>query len=149
MRRLLCVLGLVVLSGALTDLGAQARGRANADSRDRGNGSDTRVDANVHIVFGDGELGMIRAWFGDSHNLQGLPPGLAKRDSLPPGLQRQLQRNGTLPPGLEKRQVYNVPDDLSRRLPTLISGISRVIVGGNILLVDDRTQVILDIAAIF
>ncbi len=27
-----------------------------------------------------------------------LPPGLAKKDHLPPGLERQLQRNRTLPP---------------------------------------------------
>src|SRR4030095_16261332 len=33
----------------------------------------------------------------------GLPPGLAKKDHLPPGLERQLQRNGTLRPGMEKR----------------------------------------------
>jgi hypothetical protein len=32
-----------------------------------------------------------------------LPPGLAKRDRLPPGQERQLERNGTLPPGLQKR----------------------------------------------
>jgi hypothetical protein len=29
---------------------------------------------------------------------------LAKRDRLPPGLERQLVVNGTLPPGLEKDQ---------------------------------------------
>ena len=43
-----------------------------------------------------------------------LPPGLAKRDTLPPGLERQLQRNGKLPPGLEKRAL---PDELKRALP--------------------------------
>src|SRR5207302_1565893 len=32
-----------------------------------------------------------------------LPPGLAKKNHLPPGLERQLQRNGTLPPGLQRR----------------------------------------------
>src|SRR5215471_5571003 len=30
---------------------------------------------------------------------RGLPPGLAKREALPPGLEKQLVRNGTLPPG--------------------------------------------------
>jgi hypothetical protein len=35
---------------------------------------------------------------GRTNRFQGLPPGLEKRDELPPGLQRD-----TLPPGLEKR----------------------------------------------
>src|SRR5690606_37311777 len=34
-----------------------------------------------------------------------LPPGLAKRDELPPGLAKQLARNGHLPPGLERRNL--------------------------------------------
>ena len=32
-----------------------------------------------------------------------LPPGLAKRDRLPLGLERQLVVRGTLPPGLQKK----------------------------------------------
>ena len=142
--RLLCLVGFVLVSGSFTTLQAQGRGRSNTQSRDRGND----VDIDVSVVFGSGDLNLIRTWFGNSHNLQGLPPGLAKRDSLPPGLQRQLQRNGTLPPGLQQH-LHPVPTDLGRRLPTLIDGISRVIIGGQILLVNDRTNVILDIAAIF
>ncbi len=38
----------------------------------------------------------------DDHQ-SNLPPGLARKDQLPPGLERQLVRRGTLPPGLEKR----------------------------------------------
>ena len=98
--------------------------------------------------FPPDEERIIRAWFSDRTHLNGLPPGLARRDSLPPGLQRQVQRNGTLPPGLQ-RHVHAVPADLGRRLPTLIEGISRVIIGGQIVLVNDATQVILDVAAIF
>ncbi len=33
----------------------------------------------------------------------GLPPGLAKKDHLPPGLQKHLWKRGSLPPGLQKR----------------------------------------------
>ncbi len=33
----------------------------------------------------------------------GLPPGLAKRNNLPPGLQKHLWKHGSLPPGLQKR----------------------------------------------
>src|SRR3972149_1813438 len=39
-------------------------------------------------AFGKDHEKTIRDWFGDNQNLQGLPPGLAKREQLPPGLQR-------------------------------------------------------------
>ncbi len=71
-----------------------------------------------------------------------LPPGLAKRDELPPGLERQLERNGTLPPGLAKR---NLPDDLRARLIDPNDGTDRQIIGTDVLLVDTATGVILDI----
>ncbi len=34
---------------------------------------------------------------------RGLPPGLAKRDRLPPGLEKHLWKHGSLPPGLQKK----------------------------------------------
>ncbi len=37
------------------------------------------------------------------NNTHGLPPGLAKRDRLPPGLQKHLWKHGSLPPGLQKK----------------------------------------------
>ena len=43
----------------------------------------------------------------------GLPPGLAKRGQLPPGLQKHLWKHGSLPPGLQKkigpRPVFYAP----------------------------------------
>lgn len=71
-----------------------------------------------------------------------LPPGLAKKDHLPPGLARQLARNGTLPPGLAKRDL---PHDLEAQLEPLPPGRRRVIVDGDVLLIDIATNVILDI----
>jgi hypothetical protein len=72
---------------------------------------------------------------------QGLPPGLAKRDKLPPGLQKQIERNGTLPPGLAKR---GLPDDLRGRLPRRTGRDYRV-VGNDIVLIETATNLILDI----
>ncbi|MCH8112090.1 MAG: hypothetical protein IH905_09090 [Proteobacteria bacterium] len=71
-----------------------------------------------------------------------LPPGLAKREKLPPGLERQLVRNGTLPPGISKRAL---PPGLASRLGSLPAGTERVIVGGDVALIDIATGVILDI----
>ncbi len=73
---------------------------------------------------------------------KGLPPGLAKRDTLPPGLAQQLQRNGHLPPGLEKRDI---PDDLRSLLPRRLPGQKRVIVDNDVLLIEEATGLILDI----
>ncbi len=72
----------------------------------------------------------------------GLPPGLAKREKLPPGLERQLVKNGTLPPGISKRAL---PPGLASRLGPLPTGTERVIVGGDVALIDIATGVIIDI----
>ena len=128
---LFCLMAVAFLVGNPVTAHAQGRGRANSHSSARP--SDVAVD--IDNVFGSGELRLIRSWFGNDANLSGLPQGLAKRDSLPAGLQRQLQKNGTLPPGLQQH-VHSVPSDLNRRLPTLISGISRLIIGGSVVLVD-------------
>jgi len=71
-----------------------------------------------------------------------LPPGLARRDEQPPGLERQYQRNGKLPPGLAKRRL---PDDLARALPRRDGGYERVIAGNDVLLIQTATGEILDI----
>jgi hypothetical protein len=70
---------------------------------------------------------------------------LAKRGgNLPPGLQKQLERNGQLPPGLQKR-LEPLPVDLDRRLPRLPEYWERVIVDRDVILLDRRTNRILDI----
>jgi hypothetical protein len=74
-----------------------------------------------------------------------LPPGLAKRGgNLPPGLQKKLERNGELPPGLQKR-LEPLPEDLNRQLPSLPEFWERVIVERDVILIDRRTNRILDI----
>jgi hypothetical protein len=137
------VLGTWTGSDALAQGNSGGRGRAGAARSDSGG-----LEVDIDIVFGSAEVRLIREWFGDSSNLAGLPPGLAKRESLPPGLQRQLRKNGTLPPGLQSR-VYRLPDDLERRLPAKREGLSRIVLGGNIILWEESTSVIVDIVALF
>ena len=74
-------------------------------------------------------------------NRSDLPPGLAKRDRLPPGLERQLQRNGTLPPGLQKR-VQPLPGVCTARLPRLRPDWVRVVLGGRIILLDPTQRIV-------
>lgn len=75
-------------------------------------------------------------------NSGNMPPGLANRDQLPPGLAMQLERYGTLPPGLAKRDL---PPDLLARLTGPTRGTARQVVGTDVLLVDTATGIILDI----
>ena len=70
-----------------------------------------------------------------------LPPGLAKKDRLPPGLERQLRRNGTLPPGLQKR-VQPLPGVCTARLPRLPRDWSRVVLSGRIILLDPANRIV-------
>lgn len=73
---------------------------------------------------------------------RGLPPGLAKRDQLPPGLERQMHRHGTLPPGLRTRPL---PRALAARLPPPPEHCVRLIVGTDIVLMNERTRAVLDV----
>jgi hypothetical protein len=73
---------------------------------------------------------------------KGLPPGLARKEHLPPGLEKQLQRNGTLPPGLAKRDL---PSDLASRLPPAHEGLERIIVESDVVLVEKASGIIRDI----
>lgn len=94
------------------------------------------------IVFTERERVLIRDWF--RTNRRGLPPGLAKRDRLPPGLEKQLRERGTLPPGLEKR-MHPLPIELDRRLPRLPERHRRIVLGGHVIVMSDDTGMIHDI----
>lgn len=95
-------------------------------------------------VFSARERRVMQSCMADSYS--NLPPGLAKKDRLPPGLEKQLQRNGTLPPGLQKR-VQPLPGVCQSQLSPLPSGWIRVVLGGRVLLLD-RGNRILDILSL-
>jgi hypothetical protein len=91
------------------------------------------------VGFSDREREVISDCMADSY--RDLPPGLAKRDRLPPGLERQVQRNGTLPPGLQKR-VQLLPDQCNERLPRLPGGWVRVVLGARIMLLNPDQRIV-------
>ncbi|MDE3136534.1 MAG: hypothetical protein KGL59_08160 [Acidobacteriota bacterium] len=158
----------LLLSGALAisvaPVFAQGRGwgqekqqEKEAEHRDHGRGHENhgRNHENHGQAFANGqEGGHYRYWRGDDdrqivvgyyrEHPRGLPPGLAKREDLPPGLERQLRVNGHLPPGLEKRVVW-FPRDLDDRLPPVPYGYRRCWVGGYVMVVNPKTFAILEI----
>jgi hypothetical protein len=113
--------------------------------RIQGTSEKTRAGSVESIsFFGPEQERLIRDWFSKQTNLRGLPPGLAKREKLPPGMERQLQRNGTLPPGLQKR-LQPLPLTLERQLSPTGPGMARVVISGNVILLDQMTATILDL----
>ena len=83
-----------------------------------------------------------RATAVDKH--RGLPPGLAKRDSLPPGLAKQLRERGRLPPGLQKR-LTRVPPEWGMPYRALPPHHARYFAGRDLVIVDTRTHRVVSI----
>ena len=68
--------------------------------------------------------------------------------SLPPGLQKKLYRTGHLPPGWERR-IQPVPVVVERQLVALPPDYRRGFIDGYVVVYSPRTQVIIDVAAVF
>lgn len=140
----------LVLAAVLPQVSmAQGNGKGKGHNKqaqsddDRDRDSDHGDKRGSRIVFSVRDRDLIRSYYQDRNS--NLPPGLAKRNgNLPPGLQKHLERDGTLPPGLQKR-VQPFPEDLERRLPPLPDIYRRVTLGVDIMILDRRTQRIVDI----
>lgn len=96
-------------------------------------------DGYVDLAFSDQDRRFIHDYYRPYRN---LPPGLAKKRRLPPGLEKQLVRRGTLPPGLSGQHL---PYGLERRLSPLPEGYLRLRIGGQVVLFHENTRVILDL----
>lgn len=129
--------------GILALLGSVAFGQGHGNGHNKDKNKDRGDNEDPHgYAFAAQDRDQMHGWYKD--NYRRLPPGLAKKDRLPPGLQRQLMVNGKLPPGLEKR-VYVVPVELERRLPPPPPDCERIVVGGHIVLRNRNTRIVLDI----
>src|SRR5258707_4382284 len=127
-----CALGIFMLTSNF----ALAQGKGHGKGHDK-HGDD---DEGEHY-YKDHDRD-VRGWY-DEHQ-SNLPPGLAKKDRLPPGLEKQLVRRGALPPGLQKR-LQPCPEDLERRLPPPPPDCAHVLIGGHIVLLNRSTNVVVDI----
>lgn len=124
------------------------QGHAYGHDKDKHHGDDDQQehsdrggDRYAHF-YGDHDRDEMRGWYHDHYGH--LPPGLAKRDWLPPGLERQLIVRGTLPPGL-RRKIEPCPEDLERRLPPPPPDCRHVIIGGHIVLLNRRSFLVVDV----
>jgi hypothetical protein len=136
--KILAVFAAVAILGGA----AQAQGKGKGHNKHADDASDSAVSVHGAIIFSAHDRDIIRDYYRGG---SGLPPGLAKRGgNLPPGLQKQLDRNGTLPPGLQKK-LTPFPEDLERRLPRLPDIYRRGSIGGSVVIIDRRTQRIMDV----
>lgn len=144
------LLGVVALVSAIaagasvTTLSAQGRGHGRdagrkagraehrEDKKAKASKQEARKDA---AIDRDAHVRAIREYARGGS----LPPGLAKRRPLPPGLRKQLRERGELPPGLQKRLVP-VPPPLAARLPPAPPYYDRYFAGDDLIIVDNRTH---------
>jgi hypothetical protein len=142
MRMTICGLLLLALASSLAVAQGNSGGKGN-DKNKHAQQQETAASDRARIIFSVQDRDIIREYYHDRYS--NLPPGLAKRGgNLPPGLKKHLERDGTLPPGLQKR-VEPFPVELERRLAPIPSTCSRVTLGMDILILDRRTQRIMDI----
>lgn len=140
---LLAMLLCIAIVPALLEAQGKGKGKGHGKGQEAAENEAGEQQPAHGPVFSDRHRVIIRDYF--HNNYANLPPGLAKRGgNLPPGLQKQLERNGTLPPGLQKR-VQPFPPDLRSRLPQLPSGYDYGVIGPDAIILDSRTQRIVDI----
>ncbi len=104
------------------------------------------AEIGVQVVFSDGELAAIRAFYANAGtsraNSGGMSMGMGGPSAMPPGIVRNLTRGKPLPPGIAKQVL---PAALRSILPPAPAGHERIIVAGKILLVAIATHVIVDV----
>jgi hypothetical protein len=143
LRLMICGWLCLALAGAAAFAQGNGNGKGKGKNKHAQQENAAASDRGARIVFSVQDRDIIREYYRNRY--ANLPPGLAKRGgNLPPGLKKHLERDGTLPPGLQKR-VEPFPVELERRLAPLPSTCSRVTLGVDILILDRRTQRILDI----
>jgi len=113
------------------------------DSRDRDYRApysrDRHVD--VRVVFSDRDTAYIRDYYKPRHP-HGYPPGLAKKDKVPPGHAMKLRRGEPMP---QDYRWQPLPRDLDDRLSRLPDGYVRVVVGADIGILNVRTRILVDL----
>src|SRR5262245_31589847 len=88
MRRLLTIAILIASVGG-TAIAAPVQGKSQGQGRGNSNKAEApeakdNTPKSAGPQFGGFEIRVIKDWFASPTNLKGLPPGLAKKEALPP-----------------------------------------------------------------
>jgi hypothetical protein len=134
-----------IAAAALPPLGAA--GPALADDVDWGKIVLTEIQRRLIGNYYQRRYGAwVAAGPGKGKNkLKGLPPGIAKKGVLPPGIYMQLMRGQRLPVGIG---AMPLPYDLVMQLPPPYPGTRLLIADDKVLLVQIATNLILDVLTV-
>jgi hypothetical protein len=128
---------------AMSQVGHPKDLREVAPDNERGLGDGQKKWEHDPILFSVRDLNTIRNYYRSADPK--LAPRFTKQNGLvSPVLKRPLQRNGIIPAGLQ-RLVEPLASDLERSLQPLDSNYSRGVIGHNVVIVENRTQRIMDI----
>lgn len=99
-------------------------------------------DRDARYAYDDHDRDRMRSYYHDHY--RHLPPGLAKRDRLPPGLERRLRAHYVMDTEMIS-YMRPCPRDLEEELPPPPPHCAHTIIGGHIVLVNNSTHVVLDV----
>jgi hypothetical protein len=93
----------------------------------------------VRVVFTDHDRRLINDYYEPRY--KSLPPGLAKKNRLPPGHAWRARPNQ---PIHEDARWRHLPNELDQRLSRLPPEYARVIIGTDVVIMNVRTRVVVD-----
>jgi hypothetical protein len=153
----------ILLAVALAVPFALCSGAAWSDQPGQGGAPGAESPDAADIFFGELQKRLISSYYerhvytwehspegheykkGKKNKHKRLPPGLAKKGMLPPGIAKQLVRNGQLPPGLE---YHDLPRDLVVQLPPIAYPYRYVIADDRVMLIQAASNLILDVLTV-
>ena len=135
MSKKLFLLCMIMLAGTM--FGCTANPRVSSGS------IEVRTeDINARVAFHEKDREAIIGYYSQKNKSKSMPPGLAKKDTPPPGLQKHIVKHGELPPGLQGRSL---PYELEKKLTPLPEGFVRLKVGADVVLMDEKTRIVVDV----
>jgi len=140
-KTLSIVLAAVALAVAAPAMADQGKGKGKG-----GKGKDNSAAEYAHgkHQFSGGERDEIRGFF-DSHpaERERLPPGLAKKNKIPPGWQKKIARGERIPDDVWAYRVP-LPHDILIKLPPPPPGVIHVRIEDHVFKVIEKTHEVLD-----
>lgn len=115
----------------------------HADRDDDRNDRNDRQRTSIEIRFGDDHRRLVNDYYGSEFRRGNCPPGLAKKNNgcQPPGQAKKWNKGRPLPSDV---QFYDLPRELTIRLPQPPSGQRYVRVASDILLIAVGTSMVID-----
>jgi hypothetical protein len=113
-----------------------------ADGHGHGRHGDRDDDDRGEYRYSDRDRDVMRGWYHEHHGH--LPPGLAKKDRLPPGWERKLVVHHVIDYQM-REYMRPCPEELERRLPPPPPECEHTVIGTHIVLVYRRTNIVVDV----